>query len=451
MPFKSKIRIPIAFIDPAIGDLGGPPESIKWIEEKKMNLLNALKTLYPEVEFVGHDIRDLSDIQAFLSSEGDAVGYVVVSLNSIMGFIDPIIRSGKPTIIIAESYAGAGEYVLGISKAVDEGYPVIGIATRNITSQEALAKVRYLIALARLRQSKILFVVSPSLRSHLYWQFGPNTDMYSVLRLIQSITGVAPVIMDANEFRSRFFDNVDVKEAEEWAERWIRNAEAVHDDSKDEIINSARLYLAMRRAVKELNVDAIAIDCIVLYNTGLLRAWPCIGYMQLWYDGIIPICEADPYAAIPILIAKYLFNRNGFIVNVGVDEERGEFIYHHCYAPTNPHGSDKPEVPYIITKAHLGTKHASIHVRLPTNEPITVVGFNPEERLLSIHVSKAVNNEYAPQACATKLIGSGNASTVVRNWRWRGGWHRVIIYGDFRRELHEFAILLNLDAIDEDL
>ena len=184
MPLKSEIRIPIAFIDPAIGDLGGPPESIKWIEEKKMNLLNALRALYPGVEFVSHDIRDLSDIQAFLNSEGDAVGYVVVSLNSIMGFIDPIIRSGKPTIIIAESYAGAGEYMLGISKAVDEGYPVIGIATRNITSQEALAKVKYLIALARLRQSRILFVVSPSLRSHLYWQFGPNTDMYSVLRLI---------------------------------------------------------------------------------------------------------------------------------------------------------------------------------------------------------------------------------------------------------------------------
>ncbi len=138
-------------------------------------------------------------------------------------------------------------------------------------------------------------------------------------------------------------------------------------------------------------------------------------------------------------------------MNVGIDEERGEFIYHHCYAPTNPHGGDKPEVPYIITKAHLGTKHASIHVKLPTNEPITVIGFNPEERLLTIHVSRSIGNEYSPQACATKLIGSGNATNVAHNWHWRGGWHRVVIYGDYRKELEEFAKLLGLKVLHEDL
>ncbi|ADN50733.1 fucose isomerase [Vulcanisaeta distributa] len=448
---SSKIRIPLAFIDPVIGDLGAPPESLKFIENEKSTLINALRSSFPDVEFVSYDIRDPVDVQAFLNAEGNAVGYIVVTLNSLMGFIDPIVRSGKPVIIIAEAYAGAGEYMLGISKALSEGYPVIGISTRDLASQAVITSVRYLVALARLRMSKVLFVVSPSLKSHLYWQFGPNTDMYSVFRLIQSITGVTPIIMDANEFRARFFDKVSDEEADEWASKWVKYAEAVYDDSMDEIRNSAKLYIAMRNAVKELGVNAVAVDCIVLYNTGLLRAWPCLGYMQLWYDGIIPICEADPYATVPILIAKYLFNRNGFVVNVGVDEERGEFIYHHCYAPTNPHGGDKPEVPYIITKAHLGTKHASVHVRLPTNEPVTIVGFNPEERLLTIHVSKSVSNEYSPQACATKLIGSGNASNVVRNWKWRGGWHRVVIYGDFRKELEEFARLLGLRVLHEDL
>ncbi|WP_243677936.1 fucose isomerase [Vulcanisaeta distributa] len=415
----SVIRIPVVFIDPEIGDLGAPPESSKILEKEKNALINALKSSFPGVEFISYDIRDPTDVQAFLNAEGNAVGYVVVTLNSLMGFIDPIVRSGKPVVVISEAYAGAGEYMLGISKALSEGYPVIGISTRNLASQVVIAKVRYLVALARLRMSRVLFVVSPSLKSHLYWQFGPNTDMYSVFRLIQSITGITPVVMDANEFRARFFDKVSDSEASEWADRWIRNAEAVYDDSMDEIRNSAKLYIAMRNAVRELGVNAVAIDCIVLYNTGLLRAWPCLGYMQLWYDGIIPICEADPYATVPILIAKYLLNRNGFVVNVGVDEERGgEFIYHHCYAPTNPHGGDRPEVPYVITKAHLGTKHASIHVKLPTNEPVTVVGFNPEERLLTIHVSKSIGNEYSPpQACATKLIGSGNAINVIRNWQ----------------------------------
>ncbi|WP_252900492.1 hypothetical protein [Vulcanisaeta sp. JCM 14467] len=300
------IRIPIAFIDPAIGDLGAPPGSMEYLKNERNNFLNALRSSYPGVNFVPYDIRDTLDIQVFLNTEGNAAGYLVIALNSAMGFIDPIIRSGKPTVIIADAYAGAGEYVLGLSKAMSEGYPVIGIATRDITSQAALSKVKYLIALARLRSSKVLFIVSPSLKSHLYWQFGPNTDMYSVLRLIQSITGVTPIMMDANEFRARFFDKVSDEEAGKWADRWVKNAEVINDDSMDEIRNSARLYVAMRNAARELGVDAIAVDCIVLYNTGLLRAWPCLGYMQLWYDGVMPVCEADPYAAIPILIAKYL-------------------------------------------------------------------------------------------------------------------------------------------------
>ncbi|WP_069806622.1 fucose isomerase [Vulcanisaeta thermophila] len=444
-------RIPIAFISPVIGDLGGPPVSEEWLGERRRAFMSAVRSLYPDVEFVEYVIRDLGDVSDFLRLEGGSVGFLVVSLNSITGLMDPIVMSGKPVLVIAESYAGAGEYMMSIAKARDEGYPVIGVATRDITNPKVLSKVRYLIALARLRGARVLFVVSPSLKSHAYWQFGMNTDLYSVLRLIQSITGITPIIMDANEFRARYYDSVSQDEAREWVERWVRGAEAVNDDSMEELLNAARLYVAMRRAAKELNADAIAVDCIVLYNTGLLKAWPCLGYMQLWYDGIMPVCEADPYAAIPILIGKYLFNVNGFTVNVGVDELTGEFIYHHCYAPTNPHGSPKPEVPYVITKAHLGTKHASIHVRLPVNEDVTVVGFNPEERVLSIHVSRAVGNEFRQEACATKLVASGNARAVVGNWRWRGGWHRVVLYGDHREELAEFAQLLGLGVIYEDV
>lgn len=98
----------------------------------------------------------------------------------------------------------------------------------------------------------------------------------------------------------------------------------------------------------------------------------------------------------------------------------------------------------IITKAHLGTNHASAHVKLPTNEPVTIVGFNPKEQLLTAHVYRSIDNEYLPRACATNLIGSGNASNVARNWNWHGWWHRVVIYGDFRRGLEEFTRLLGL-------
>ncbi|WP_243671134.1 hypothetical protein [Vulcanisaeta sp. JCM 16161] len=85
---SSVIRIPVAFIDPAIGDLGAPPESLSFLENEKNVFINALKSSFPGVEFVNYDIRDPIDVQVFLNTEGNAVGYVVVTLNSLMGFID---------------------------------------------------------------------------------------------------------------------------------------------------------------------------------------------------------------------------------------------------------------------------------------------------------------------------------------------------------------------------
>ena len=78
------IRIPEAFIDPVIGDLGGPPESSRWIEERRAAFMNAVRGEYSGVDFAFYDIRDLVDVQEILNREGNAVGYVVVSLNSIM-------------------------------------------------------------------------------------------------------------------------------------------------------------------------------------------------------------------------------------------------------------------------------------------------------------------------------------------------------------------------------
>ncbi len=55
---SSKIRMPLAFIDPVIGDLGAPPESLKFIENEKNILINTLRSSFPDVEFVSYDIRD---------------------------------------------------------------------------------------------------------------------------------------------------------------------------------------------------------------------------------------------------------------------------------------------------------------------------------------------------------------------------------------------------------
>ncbi len=65
--------------------------------------MKRLAELYPGVRFREHHVRSMADVEEFLEEEaGGAVGYLVFSLNSIVGLLDPIAMSGKPTVVIAE-------------------------------------------------------------------------------------------------------------------------------------------------------------------------------------------------------------------------------------------------------------------------------------------------------------------------------------------------------------
>ncbi|RLE57432.1 MAG: fucose isomerase [Thermoprotei archaeon] len=405
--------------------------------------------LYPDTEFRFHDVEKPEDALKVLEDEAEATGFLVFILNCIAGLARFFLRSGKPVIAVAETYGGSGEYLLDYPRAREEGYPVVGISARDIASDVVLRKVRLLTTIHKLRNSRVLFVVSPAERWLVELEYPLSIDLYSSIKSVAAITGITPIVLDVREFREKYYEKVKNEEVEKIAEKWIREAKRVDEEVLDEVKKSAKLYIALRNAARDYGANAVAINCIVLRNAGFIDAWPCLGYMELWNDGIAPVCEADPYSAALILAIQYLTGRPSFIVDVAIDEVSNEAVYYHCYAPTRPYG-DERKVPYVITTAHLGVKHASIYVELPTDEVVTAVGFSPEERLILLHTAKVTKLEYSPHACSVKLIAKTNTRAIVRNWRWRSGWHRVIVFGDYREEISELATLLGLKVLEED-
>jgi len=448
MPCKNKIAV--GFIVPPEGAIGGSPYSEKWFSEKKQKVLDKLHTMFPDIKFVTYDIRNVNDVSDFLDRESDSIGYLIFILNCIAGLIRPILYSGKPVIMIGETYGGSGEFLLEYSSAKEEGRPVLGVVTRNIDDERVLGKVRLFKVIYKLRNSKILFIVSPAERLLMNLEYPLSVDLYSSIKALQTVSGITPILLDVREFVKKYYQHVDEGEAKKVAEKWVKNAMRNYEEDNEEIVKSAKLYLAMRNAIKDYEANAIAVDCIVLYNSGFLDAWPCLGYMELWYDGIVPICEADAYSAFSLLAMRYLADRPGFISDPSPDNLKDEVVYYHCYSPTCPYGVAGKTCPYTITPAHLGSKHASVFVELPINEEITVVGFIPEERVLTLHTAKAVSNEFSSYACATKLVGRTNTCALINNWRKRAGWHRVVFYGNWREELKDLATLLGLKVIEED-
>jgi len=446
-----EISIPVVFVKPSEGAIGGPPASEEWFKDIEENVLTKLKELYPHIKFNIYEIRNSRDVSEFLKKESGAIGYVVFILNCISGLARPIIQSGKPVILIAETYGGSGDYVLEYPRALAEGYPVIGIATRDVSDHKVLSKIKYLEVIYRLKNSRIVFILSPSERRLASLEYPLSIDVYSVFKTVQSSIGLTPIVVDVRVFKEKYYDKVDVAEAKRVAEKWIAQAEKVVDTSSEDIEKSARLYLALKMIAKDYNADAVAIDCIVLYQEGFLDAWPCLGFTELWYDNIVPVCEADLYSAVLLLMAKYLVNINGFIVDPAVDELSNEIIYYHCYAPLTLSGSTGSKYPYTITSAHLGLKKASVHVKLPRDIEITVLGFSPDEKIITIHTAKVVDIEHSHYACSNKIVGKTNVSSIVKKWPWRTGWHRVVVYGNYRKEFKELARLLKLRVIEEDI
>ncbi|MCD6470479.1 fucose isomerase [Candidatus Bathyarchaeota archaeon] len=450
---KKECEIGVFFIAPPSGALGEPPESVKLFKERRERIIQALTKLFPEVEFHHFNITSLEEVSDALSKTRDSVGYIVFLLNSLYGLVRAIIGSEKPTILIAETYGAAGDLLLEYSRAKAERKRVTAVITRDIENEKLLQRyVRYLYTIYRLQKSRVLFIVSPGVKTLLNGEFPLSIDLYSYLKQIQSIFGITSLVMNSEEFVDKYYDKVSNAEARAVAEEWIKRAERVLEDDRQEIIKSAKLYIAMKKAVKDHGVDAIAIDCIILYRNGFLDAWPCLGFMELIRkDGIVPVCEADAYSAALLLLMKHLSNRPGFINDPSPDVLNDEIVYYHCFAPVTPYEyCGEKEVPYVITSAHLGGKKASIYVEAPTGEEVTLVGLSPEERILTIHTAKVLRNEYSQHSCSTKIICKANTKAIIDNYAWRAGWHRVLFYGNWREELKDIASLLGLTVIEED-
>ena len=449
---SSKSRISVAFIDPPSGALGEPPESEEWMEDLEGKIRDRLEETYPDIDFSYHQVREQDDVKEFLESEDQSAGFLVFTLNCIAGLVRPILQSGKPTVLINETYGGSGEYLIEYSRAKREGKPVVGVSVRDVTDEEVLENVKLLDVIGKLKDSKVLYIVSPGVGQIMDYEYPLSVDLWSSLRTIQNIAGISPETLDVNDFVEEYYDKVDDAEAESISDRWMEQAEAVEEEKIEEIKNSAKLYLAAKKAAEDRGADAIAIDCIVLYRNEFLDAWPCLAFREFYEeDDIVPVCEADPYSAFSLLTMDYLAGLPGFINDPSPDDSKDEMVYYHCYAPTNPHGDPKERVPYKITPAHLGGKHASVCSELPTGEDITVVGLDPDSKKWTLHTAEAVSNEESQHSCSTKLVGKTDTETIAENWRDRTGWHRVVFYGDWREELKKLATLMGLEVWEEDV
>ena len=456
-PEKEKLRIGVIFASRA----AAPPEIVrkeitdeflkKYSEIVGMIKRNLEKT-FPEIDFIYGETSNSIDAITILNRMRDVIGYLIFAFQHPTGYLRVLTRSGKPTIIIAYTYVGAGALMLAYSKAVKEGYPVVAEVVRDISNPERINRyVKMLETIGKLRSARALLIVGPVTKQFMEAEYPLSVDLYGMISDVNKVLGINIFTMSIKDFNRDYYDRISAEQAKEIAERWFKNAKRVIDHKLEDLIEPAKLYLAIKELIKERKLDAVGIDCITLYHAGLLKTWPCLAFMELTREGFVCGCEADLYSMAIMLLMKFLKNIPGYINDPSPDMDKGEVVYYHCQAPINPYGYDSKSLsPYTITPAHWNSKKLSVHVELPTNEVVTLIGLNPRRKILCIHIAKIIGNEYNQEECSTKAVGRADVKTLLKRWEWDAGWHRVLFYGDHREDLKIIARLLGLTILEED-
>jgi L-fucose isomerase-like protein len=266
-------------------------------------------------------------------------------------------------------------------------------------------------------------------------------------KTIEEAFGTKVRVVTADEFNAAY-TKADASEGQKWAKTWIRNASKVVEPSEEEIGKSGRMYVGMRDLLGAQNAQGIAVNCLNLFYAGRMPAYPCLGFFQLNNDGLVGACEADLQSAITMLAMTYLTGRPGYISDPVIDTSKGQVIYAHCVGSNKVFGPRGTANPYHIRSHAEDGKGAAIRSLMPLGQTVTNLKFLPAEKSVVMHMSKTVANIDDPLACRTKLAAEvPNAQKLLEGWT--AGWHRVTVYGDFKRRVETLSALLGFKVQEE--
>ena len=246
--------------------------------------------------------------------------------------------------------------------------------------------------------------------------------------------------------RKRFLDEYnsigDTAEVKQIADERIAHAQAVREPTRKDVENAARTYIATKRILETEEGDAITMDCLGLVGERLMPTPPCMGWQMVNDEGLTAGCEGDMDACLSLMLVRRLFDRPGFMQDPVPEWPANRFLGAHCTCATRLDGFDKPPAPYILRHHSESDIGVAIQTLWRVGQPITIAQFGGPESML-IYTGTVVGNMDTPPAggCRTDVIVEMKNLPDARDIQ---GFHQVLFYGDFERELRCYCQMYNI-------
>jgi hypothetical protein len=416
-----------------------PTEEIPKFRAFFGELEKRLTTVHGTVRFVGGDQippADAASIAGKLKEEADAL--LIIHLSGHGGdapVLTKLVDVGLPTVVFSQPFSGHGWMY----------FPIWRKGKRRVVlvPSSDWADLERAIGLLRapvwMKRTKVLAVGGPH-----------GTAAACSPEKVKEKLGAELVVIQ-NKRIYDYMATIHQKDAEAEAEDyWIRPAKGIVEPKRNEIIESAKMFLAVKRIMAEERAQAICS----IYCMGDPRG--CLTFSKLNDMGYVGGCEGDIDSTLTMLIFSYAFGVPGFISDPVIDVSKNAMIHFHCTSATKMDGPKGERLPFVIRSQADTGAGVSLEVEHRIGQPVTCAKLIDLEVMLAVP-GKIIGTSKNPLACRTQFTQSvPDARRLFLRWGEdviHGDvmtlLHRVVFYGDYMRPLQDLADLMGFRLIEE--
>ncbi|MBW2275484.1 MAG: hypothetical protein JRG96_19665 [Deltaproteobacteria bacterium] len=386
-------------------------------------------------------IREPADFAALRESLGEADALLVnisggMMLHQMGGDAADFWSWDIPII----AYSGERTPMMGLYSlpfAERKSRPGISYA---LDADAVAARIRLISVKKRLASSKVLIFGEYACAEHL-----PDPAQVKKKLGVEFVSIAGPQLLAEVEM-------VEDGAAEELARGWSQGATGDAESSAAEVLDGARIYLAMERLLQREDAQAASVGCLeLMYAHGYTPF--CFALAALRDVGLPAGCEADAGATLTMLIFEYLAERPAYMGNlVRAEPETGLVSISHGCSPARVAGRDRPAKAYRLVHSHSvppfsrdlsGGAGVTSYVDYgDVGQAVTVARLDAD-----LGAMMAARGEIVE--CRDTICDRTTLTVRVRDARdfvhKAAGNHQVVVYGDYLDPLRELCELLRME------
>jgi hypothetical protein len=397
-----------------------------------------LETKLGDVKFVGGDMVPPANVNDVATRLKGADGLVIIHLSHHGGdapVLSKLIDVGLPTALFSQPFSGHGW--MYFPQWRKQGKKVVLLPSSDWSELDRA--VGLLRVPAWMKHTRVLCVGGPHGSSGACSASHVRDKLGAELVTISNDT-----VMEA-------YKAVDPKAAEREArEYWISKARRIVEPTQPEIVNSARLYLAVKNLMIKEKAQAITSTHCMGNPRG------CLTFSKLNDLGLVGACEGDIDSALTMLIFAYAFRVPGFISDPVIDTAKNALVHFHCTSATKMDGPGGKRLPFVIRTQTDSRGGVSLEVEHRVGQPVTCAKLVNGDTMLMV-TGKILETSTSPLACRTQFAMSvPDARRLFLNWGasvLKGDTmtllHRVVFYGDYARPMQHLSQLMGFKVIEE--